>query len=235
MRLPQLARAIGATVLDLLYPRTCVGCGREGRYFCEGCRISLPWISAPWCLQCGLHLPDGKSCAFCAAHELTLDGLTSAFLYQPPVREALIALKYHGMSALSIELAELLAAHVAGKDLPVDVIVPVPLHRSRRRERGYNQSEAIGKDLARMLGLAVQGDALVRTRSTSPQAQQASREERLRNMQDAFAPGPANVRGRRVLLLDDVCTTGATLNACAAALRAAGAKGVWGLTVAREE
>ena len=164
-----------------------------------------------------------------------MDGLSSAFLYQSPIREAIIALKYRGLTALSGELAELLADHVRKRRFDVDVIVPVPLHRRRQRERGYNQSEVIGRGLGRLLGIPVDIKALSRLRSTAPQAQQASRDERLRNIEGAFAARRETVQGQRALLLDDVCTTGATLNACALALRAAGAQAVWGLTIAREE
>ena len=235
MRLPRLAYTMGATLLDLLYPKRCVGCGREGGYFCDACRAVLPWIPSPWCPQCGLHLAPGAPCSFCSAHELALDGLSSAFLYQSPVREAIIALKYRGLTALSAELAELLADHVSKRRFAVDVIVPVPLHRSRQRERGYNQSEVVGRDLGRLLGLPINIKTLSRLRSTAPQAQQTSRDERLRNIEGAFAARAEVTQGQRVLLLDDVCTTGATLNACALALRAAGAQAVWGLTIAREE
>lgn len=235
MRLPRLAQTMGTTLLDLLYPKRCVGCGQEGRYFCGGCRAVLPWIPSPWCSQCGLHLAPGASCSFCSIHELALDGLSSAFLYLSPIREAIIALKYRGLTALSGELAELLVDHVRKRRFDVDVIVPVPLHRSRQRERGYNQSEVIGRGLGRLLGLPVDIKALSRLRSTAPQAQQASRDERLRNIGGAFAAQKEAAQGQRVLLLDDVCTTGATLNACALALRAGGAQTVWGLTIAREE
>lgn len=237
MRLPRLTHTMGATLLDLLYPKRCVGCGREGRYFCDGCRAVLPWVPSPWCPQCGLHLAPGVPCSFCSTHELALDGLSSAFLYQSPMREALIALKYRGLTALSAELAALLANYVSKRTAfaAVDVIVPVPLHRSRQRERGYNQSEVVGRELGRLLGLPVNIKALSRLRSTAPQAQQASRDERLRNIEGAFAAQAEEAQGQRVLLLDDVCTTAATLNACALALRAAGAQAVWALTIAREE
>jgi ComF family protein len=116
--------------------------------------------------------------------------------------------------------------------MPVDVIVPVPLHPARLRRRGYNQAALLARELGRRVGLPVEERALQRVRATRSQMR-LSAADRRRNVQGAFRCADGRVRGRRVLLLDDVCTTGATLEACADALRAGGAESVWALTLAR--
>jgi ComF family protein len=118
--------------------------------------------------------------------------------------------------------------------LPVDVLVPVPLHRRRLRERGYNQSALLARELGKLTALPVVSDCLVRIRSAAPQARAATAAERRSNVAGAFTCCDARLEGRRVLLIDDVATTGATLNACAGALKAAGTVSVWALVLARE-
>lgn len=112
--------------------------------------------------------------------------------------------------------------------------MPVPLHPKKLRERGYNQSGLLAKQLGLFLGLPVIENSLKRKRNTPPQTKIISRDERWRNVSDAFVCNGGDVKGRNVLLIDDVCTTGATLDACAQALKSAGAISVWGLTLARE-
>ncbi len=112
--------------------------------------------------------------------------------------------------------------------------MPVPLHRKRLRERGYNQSSLLARKLGKLTNLPVVDDYLIRQRYASPQARTATVDERHTNVADAFACRDQRLRDRQVLLIDDVATSGATLNACAAALKAAGAESVWALVLARE-
>jgi ComF family protein len=137
------------------------------------------------------------------------------------------------MKALAPVLARLMAAHLRLRPLSVQAVVPVPLHRARLRQRGYNQAELLARHLGQELGLPVAPGWLERPLPGQPQAHTPSREERWHNTQGAFR-ATGQVTAARVLLVDDVCTTGATLNACAGALKAAGAARVWGLTLARE-
>ncbi|MBI2886159.1 MAG: ComF family protein [Chloroflexi bacterium] len=221
-------------LLGFFFPRRCLGCGREGRYLCAGCLAASPVVAPPWCPRCGLHLPAGQECRSCQRFPLRVASVLSAYAYRSPVREAIIQLKYHGVRTIGLELAELLARCLEEHSAPVDLLVPVPMHPARRRERGYNQAEVLGEALSRLLGLPLASGALQRVRPTPAQAR-LTREERWQNLAGAFAAGPTSVADRRVLLVDDVCTTGATLSACADALETAGATSVWGLTVAREE
>jgi ComF family protein len=133
-------------------------------------------------------------------------------------------------------MGQLMAECLDGAALPVDVVVPVPLHPRRQRLRGYNQSTLLAREVSRRLGLTLASEALVRRRDTPPQAKAVEAGARRRNVAGAFDCPAGVAAGRRVLLVDDVTTTGATLDACARALLAeGGAAGVWALTFARED
>jgi len=142
-------------------------------------------------------------------------------------------MKYRHLKAVAAPLGELLAGHLRAYPLPGDFLVPVPLHRKRLRERGYNQAALLARETGRITGLPVREGWLARRRDTVTQARAASAAERRSNVREAFVC-PLELHGEGVLLIDDVCTTGATLDACASALKSAGAGPVWGLTVARE-
>lgn len=157
------------------------------------------------------------------------------FVYEGPVREAVQALKYRGVAALAAPMASLMARYLREEPPGADFLVPVPLHSLRRRLRGYNQSELLARELSAGLGLPLAARALARQRSTPPQARAAGESERHANVAGAFEGRRADVEGRKVLLVDDVMTTGATLDACALALREAGAARVHALTFARED
>lgn len=150
------------------------------------------------------------------------------------MRQAIHELKYRNLRALAAPLAKLLRDYLLENPLPADVLVPVPLHPKRLRERGYNQSARLAQELGKLTDIPVVADCLVRRRHTSPQARTSNAEERRSNIAGAFAGTDHGLRGKQVLLVDDVATSGATLDACAAAVKAAGAASVWGLVMARE-
>ncbi len=221
--------------LDVLFPRTCVSCNKQNGYLCDECLANKTTpLKPPWCDRCGLPAKAGGQCAFCRDHPPAFAGLRTAYAFEGALREAVLSLKYRGLRAAGEELGDLLARFVVDHPLPVDVIVPVPLHPRRLKERGYNQAEVIARPLGEAASLAVTPAALQRTVWTEPQARMGDRTHRARNVNGAFAARAELVAGRRVAVVDDVCTTGATLNACADALTAAGAVSVWGLTLARE-
>ena len=219
--------------LDLLLPLKCLGCGREGDLICPSCRQSLPRIRLPLCQRCGATVSEGNLCHSCINYPLTIDGIRSVFLFQSTVRQAILQLKYRHLKTIAAPLGQLLAEHLSSHPLKGEMLVPVPLHPKRLRERGYNQASLLAKELGQRAGLPVIEGPLVRVRDTVSQAKTASAIERRRNVKDAFVCH-VGLEGKQVLLIDDVCTTGATLDACATALKAAGAGSVWGLTVARE-
>lgn len=148
------------------------------------------------------------------------------------LRHAIHTFKYRRVTALADPLGEALARFWLQSPVPVDVIVPVPLHPGRQRERGFNQAALLAERVARAAGLTMRPEALRRTRATAAQMS-LDAADRKTNVAGAFQSADATVRGAAVLVVDDVCTTGATLDACAVALKAAGATEVHGLTLAR--
>jgi ComF family protein len=143
-------------------------------------------------------------------------------------------LKYGNLRALAAPLARLLNDYLMTKPAPGEVLVPVPLHRKRLRERGYNQSSLLARELGKLADLPVLDNCLIRRQHALPQARTATVDERHKNVADAFVIRDRRLRDKQVLLIDDVATSGATLDACATVLKAAGATSVWGLTLSRE-
>jgi competence protein ComFC len=231
--LPKLTRLKGMA-LDFLFPQRCVGCGGEGSFLCEACQRSLPRISPPVCPRCGRPEANGQLCSGCAEWSAAIDGIRSPFRFEGVVREAVHQLKYRNLRALVPSLSEMLDDYLKTLTLPADVLVPVPLHRKRLRERGYNQSLLLARGLGRLNSLPVVDNCLIRRKNTPPQARTSTVEERRDNVVGVFDCRDGRLRGRQVLLIDDVATSGATLDACAAVLKASGAVSVWALVLARE-
>lgn len=152
-------------------------------------------------------------------------------IHETPLREAIHALKYNAFPAIARPLGEHLAEIWRTRGTQVDGVIPVPLHTERLQQRGYNQSALLAETLCDIVGLPLYDNLIYRTRSTRPQVG-LTHAERLQNVADAFAATP-DVAGKQWLLVDDVCTTGATLEGCAAALWAKGALQVWAVVLAR--
>jgi len=150
------------------------------------------------------------------------------------IRQAIHQLKYQNLRALASPLANLLQDYLIANPLPAEVLVPVPLHRKRLRERGYNQSGLLARELSKLIDLPLVEDCLIRQQHTAPQARAPNVAERQSNVDGAFACRDQRLHNKQVLLIDDVSTSGATLNACAAELKVAGARAAWGLVMARE-
>lgn len=221
-------------VLDLLYPPCCVGCGVRGSFLCSSCQSSLPRLLPPLCAKCGRSLASATLCPSCERRSMQIDGIRSPFRFDGAVRQAIIDFKYRNVKALAAPLAQLMREYLVAKPLPAEVLVPVPLHRHRLRQRGYNQASLLARELGRLSSMPAVEDSLVRLRDTPAQTRTKSAEERQNNVAQAFVCRGQKLAGKGILLIDDVCTSGATLDACAAALKAVGATSVWGLTVARE-
>jgi competence protein ComFC len=234
---PRMA-GLKRAALDLLFPRWCIGCGREGDYICGACRQGLPVITPPVCDGCGRPLDDrsgGMLCPACAGVEARIDGIRSPFLFDGVLRRAIHEFKYNNLRALAPVLAGMLHGYMMRNPLPGEVLVPVPLHPRRLRERGYNQSALLARELGRLSVAPVVEGCLVRRGYAPPQVGSAGVAERRRNVATAFACRDRRLAGRKVILIDDVSTSGATLNSCAAVLKAAGAASVWGLVMALEK
>jgi competence protein ComFC len=220
--------------LDLIFPQWCIGCGREGDYICGACRQLLPVITPPICPRCGRPQPQGTICSGCSDIPAEIDGIRSPFIFNGVIRKAIHELKYRNLRALVPSLAGLLRDYLVENPVPGGVLVPVPLHQKRWRERGYNQSALLARELSRLSGLPLIADCLVRHSYALPQARSAGVNERHKNVANAFTCLDGRLQGKQVLLIDDVSTSGATLNACARALKAGGAVTVWGLVMALE-
>jgi len=231
--LPQLAKLRGMA-LDLLFPQWCVGCGKEGEFICSACHRSLPRIMPPLCPRCGKPQSSGILCPGCVSWQAEIDGIRSPFRFDGVMRHAIHQLKYRNLRALAQSMAGLMQDYLVASPVSGEVMVPVPLHQKRLRERGYNQSSLLAKELGKLINLPVVDGCLIRQRQAPPQARAATVEERRSNVVDAFSCRDRRLQDKQVLLIDDVSTSGATLDACATVLKANGATSVWGLVLARE-
>ncbi len=218
----------------MLFPKWCVGCGKEGEFICCSCREGLVRVSPPLCPQCCRPQPSSRLCPSCLSWKAAIDGIRSPFRFEGIIREAILQLKYRNLSALSETLAELLSDFPTTNPMPGEVLVPVPIYRKRLRERGYNPSSLLAQKLSKLTSLPMVDHSLTRQRHALPQTQTKTVAERRNNVAGAFTCRDQRLTDRQVLLIDDVATSGATLDACAVALKATGASSVWGLTLARE-
>ncbi len=220
--------------LDLFFPQKCLGCKREGELFCQNCLKTLPYLLPPVCPKCGKPQPGGILCSGCIDRKTVIEGIRSPFKFEGIIREAVHQFKYKNLRSLADPLSAMLGGYVHSNPLPFEVLVPVPLHPKRLRERGYNQSGLLAGLLGKLLDCPVVDNCLSRQKYILPQAQTKSADERRYNVNKAFICRNAALRGKKVLLIDDVSTSGATLDACAAALQDQCSLSVWGLVLARE-
>lgn len=230
--------------LSLVYPEVCQCCGNERATPAEGfvgatCRAEVKWIQPPYCDTCGLpfegQITTEFVCANCREVELHFERARSAVAAQGLVLEVIHRYKYQRALWFEPFLAQMLVhkAVPALGESAWDMIVPVPLHPSKKNEREFNQAERLARHLSTAAGIPLEARTLARVHPTLSQTR-LSREERLENVHRAFAlTGRVSVEGRSVVLVDDVLTTGATTSACARVLREAGATEVCVWTVAR--
>ena len=225
---------LGLFFLSLLFPVACLVCGRENTYICQACLVQLPRLDNQKCIRCQQPSAFGKTHALCQSRNFA-DGSISALNYKDPrVHKIVKVFKYNFVSDLSKPLADLLIETIKNQELhgyfQNFTIVPVPLHSKRHNWRGFNQAEFLSDALAQALAIPVEKHLVMRRKSTKPQVRLTAK-ERKRNMENAFAlvQSPAN---KKILLVDDVITSGATLNELAKLLKKHKAAEVWALTVA---
>ena len=222
--------------LDLVFPPRCVGCHQVGAWLCEACLSQIPRVQTPFCTVCGDVAGDDGLCMRCRIAPLQIERIRSVVYFDGAVRQALHHLKYRKRIELAKPLGHLMAAYLmdptnAGAT-HVDTIVPVPLYADRLRERGYNQAALLAREVARQTGLSLDEQTLVRHRATASQVD-LNAAQRKENVRDAFCCSDDTLTGKHIVLIDDVCTTGATLEACAIALTKENAGSVQALTLAR--
>ena len=228
-------------ILDIIFPKHCVGCGKIGAYLCPDCRKQVVLVATNECVcpVCDRKALGGATHPRCRSR-CSLDGLTSFFYYTTVMRELIRSIKYRFVSDMVIPLIDLIPPALFGL-LPMSktepsIIVPIPLHPSRLRFRGFNQAEKFGAILSSKLQVPMRTDMLIRTKKTDPQVSMKDRDKRLNNMEGVFAVRPEATPGLQntgIFLLDDVFTTGATIRAAAKILKRNGAKFVWAVTIAR--
>ncbi len=229
---------IGRHALRIVLPSWCDVCGRElpwrGREAscCASCWSMLPRIEGAKCRSCALPLPAGDICIACSADPLPVGWCDAWGEYKSGLERLLHAFKFAHHDFLDSSLAGLLhETFTARGDLAFDAVVPVPMHRSKERKRGYNQAELLARALARRAGLAFDARMLLKPEETPTQSL-LSRGSRAENVRKAFAASD-RAAGKSILVVDDICTTGETLRACARELVRAGAERVCAITVAK--
>ena len=223
--------SLGRFVLDFVFPPVCFGCGGSEAYICSACITSLPRLEPPYCSSCAEPLSSGDLCQRCREACLSVDRIISPFKYEDAIRRAVLDLKFKNLRASAPALGQLMASFISERHGMGQALVPVPLHESRLKSRGYNQSALLAREVSRLTGIPVMDALVVRAIDTQPQTA-LSWEERLTNVAQAFR-AVKDLSGMKITLIDDVATTGSTLSACAHALKEAGAVYVEGVVLAR--
>lgn len=220
--------------LDLFFPRRCVNCNRVGSLLCTQCQSKINRVVPPICEYCGRGGidPTARRCSSCEERPLSIESIRAVGYHEGPLREAVHALKYNHLSGLAFPLGALVAQWMRENSWTADAAIPVPLYPDRERERGYNQAVLIARAASMESGIVLLESGLVRVRPTRDQVG-LDRASRRRNMEGAFQANDMTIRGKTIVVIDDVTTTGATLESCAIALYNSGAKRVRGLTVSR--
>ncbi len=229
-------RSIGGRILRLLYPDRCPVCNRvlQGRLICRGCAGKLPYVSQPACLCCGKPIADAREeyCGDCKKQKHAFCQGKAVFVYQGAVKKMMYRYKYGNRR----DYTEFFAAEAAkrygdwARQRAITLVMPIPLSKKKKRRRGYNQAELFARRFARLCSLPCDTKALARVRDTTPQKQLSVR-GRKNNLKNAFKIDEDVVKSKRILLIDDIYTTGSTMDAAASVLKRAGAQEVYFLCV----
>jgi ComF family protein len=224
-------------LLDLIFPPRCAICKKKGqKMICDDCLSKVIYIKPPICRVCGKPRDKyfaGDLCEDCSREGMPFEIARSVVLYDGGIKEAIHKFKFEGKRALSSFLGGFLVDHLKRGYIPVkkiDAIIPLPLSRKRERQRGYNQTELLAKEISAQYPIKMDSRSLIKSKDVAPQFE-LSRVNRLLNIKGAFSCSP--LTGKNVLLIDDIYTTGATVREASRALKAAGAGDVYVLTLAR--
>jgi ComF family protein len=215
------------SLIELLTPEQCLRCGRDGVVFCATCVEESGFAKAQVCFRCHVPSPAGRTCEDCAG-ETALAGVAVGAFYDEAIKELILKLKFHRLRSAARAAADLVLRSLP-EGSKFDLVCAVPVSASRYRERGYNQSELVARQVAAELGLPYSS---LLGRTTSGHQMGRDRRSRLEQIRGVFYP-MRKLDGQRVLIVDDVVTTGATLSECAGVLTLSGAGTVWGAAVAR--
>ena len=217
-------------LVELIFPKICVGCGENGFWLCEKCSAKIKIIKTDLCIFCGKIRDKGKLCGRCRSRYV-LTGVIVATKFQGVMKKAIHSLKYDGNQDLAVILSKILEKKLETTRISKDfIITSVPLHWRKGNFRGFNQSELLAKLLAKKTGRPYRR-LLKRIKPTESQTALGGVSRR-ENLKGAFKPLVEKIENKRIILVDDVCTTGSTLNECAIQLRKVGAREVWGLVLA---
>lgn len=227
--------------VNALLPPACPMCGRPAPFaggmrtdICGDCMQKVNYVSEPVCLKCGKPVQDDETeyCSDCSRREHVYDQACAVYEYSKNVKDSIYRFKYYNKQEYAGIYAKQMADRCGGmiRMWHPDVIIPVPIHISRFRERGFNQAGLIAQSLGKVMGIPVDEQSLVRTIKTVPM-KELSNKERIKNLQNAFQVRGKVVRYKKVLIVDDIYTTGATFDACAAVLKEAGVLQVYGVSL----
>jgi competence protein ComFC len=238
-KLLEKSKSIIKAFVDILLPPVCYVCGARcsGRYgLCDGCMEKIMPISPPFCVKCGRHVAIKNSlCNECGSKEAFVEKAWSCCHYKDTIKECIHLFKYNGYAGLRDVFGNIMADFVKknGVHKEINLLVPVPIHSAKKRERAYNHASILASSLSKALAIPMDTKNLRKIRWTTSQSE-LDKDKRLKNVKDSFLVIDKNAfAGRSVLLIDDVYTTGATINECARVLLAAGADKVCSLTLAR--
>lgn len=225
-------------VLDMLFPRRCPVCDSVlpfgGGLICEECGKKLIYVQEPRCRKCGRMLTDrGREyCPDCENVSHGFDRAVSAFIYNDAMQEAVFRFKYQGRQEYADFFAESMGRYLSREitGFGAEALIPVPLHKERLKKRGYNQAALLSEKLGKIMGIRVEKDLVKRVRATAPQ-KTLTREERRKNLKKAFKLSGNGVKLTKVIIVDDIYTTGSTVDEISYLLRAAGVRSVYVATV----
>lgn len=223
---------------DILYPRRCAMCDKPLKksepYVCEKCSGKVRFISGKTCIKCGRKMSDGagRMCHECINADHSFDEAFAPFIYEGDIRESIARFKYRGRAEYATFYARCMYEYGKNriKNWHADVLVPVPIHKSRLAKRGYNQADLIARELARLTGIPVTGDLIERVKKTEAQ-KELNAVQRKNNLRGAFAYKTGKLVPETVIIVDDIFTTGSTVNAVSRILKEYGAKRVYAACV----
>jgi len=220
-------------VIDLIFPKTCVSCKEEGFWICPKCRQKIILVKSLTCPKCNRITKQGQVCLRCSKTSCLKGLIVAAHYNEGALKEAIHKYKYEGVSDIAKDLGKILSDILKSRWHKFAVLIPVPLHKKRQARRGYNQAELLAKEISQICKYKVINNKLVRIKFSKSQVELSGRARR-ENIKNAFLwKGKDEVKGKNVLVVDDVYTTGATLEECAKTLKSAGAKCVWAVVLAK--